>query len=186
MTTLDISGTFVLNKKQSDDTDEILRLQGVSWLTRKIIGMATITCYIKHYKDDDGVEHIDITQVATPGSVTNTELRTLNWQGNESKDPVFGNIVGKSRRIQVGEIEGDEWLKEGWFSDTTEHGAIQAFAESDTPKSGTSWSADAIWGFAEIDGERKYTRRVYFVGPGKEDIKARMVYDYSGPNVRAN
>lgn len=35
-----------------------------------------------------------------------------------------------------------------------------------------------IWGFSDIDGERKYTRRVHFTGPEGEDIKARLVYDY--------
>ncbi|KAG6818054.1 hypothetical protein H0H87_009209 [Tephrocybe sp. NHM501043] len=59
---LDISGTYVMNKSISDNfTDEILRLQGVSWWKRKAISVGTVTLKIKHYKED-GDEHIDIDQ----------------------------------------------------------------------------------------------------------------------------
>ena len=37
--------------------------QGIGWFKRKIIANATITLAIKHYKDDAGVEKIDIDQV---------------------------------------------------------------------------------------------------------------------------
>ena len=49
------------NKTLSDPrTDTILQLQGVGWLKRKAISLGTVTLDIKHYKDDDGVEHIDL------------------------------------------------------------------------------------------------------------------------------
>jgi len=184
MTTLDMTGTFVMNKKLSDDTDEILRLQGISWFTRSVISAATITLHVKHYKDDEGIEHIDIKQEAKAWvTMTSEELRTLNWESKESSDSLFGPVVGKSRRAQLNDIEGDSWMREGWLPDVEEHGAVHTIAASDTPKSGKTWSADAVWGFADIDGERRYSRRVFFTGPGGEIIKARLVYDYSGPNV---
>lgn len=37
---------------------------------------------------------------------------------------------------------------------------------------------DQSWGVEEIDGERKYTRHVFFTGPNNEVINARLVYDY--------
>ena len=49
------------------DPDEILRLQGVPWMKRKIIASITITLYVKHYTDDEGKEHIDIKQIGTGG-----------------------------------------------------------------------------------------------------------------------
>lgn len=54
-------------------------LQGVSWFTRKAIRFSTITLDIKQYRDDDGVEHIDIDQTATGGIKGTTENRTLDW-----------------------------------------------------------------------------------------------------------
>lgn len=83
-----------------------------------------------------------------------------------------------------------------WLPDTLEHGGVESYVESDTPKSGITWIADQvcnicalhkplinsssrqIWGFSEIDGARRYTRRVHFTGPEGEDIKVRLVYDY--------
>lgn len=85
--------------------------------------------------------------------------------------------VGKSRRLPTDQIE-NEWQKEGWLADTTEHGAIQAHAMSNTEKSGNTWIADVIWGFAEVDGLRRHTRKVHFIGPKGEEINARLVYDY--------
>ena len=35
-----------------------------------------------------------------------------------------------------------------------------------------------IWGFEDIKGERRHTRRIRFAGPKGEDITARLVYDY--------
>lgn len=180
LTTLDLSGQYVMNKSLSDSTDEILRLQGVSWFTRKAIGIATLTLSVKHYKDDAGVEHIDVDQTLTGGIKGTTEIRVLNWEAREHEDHIFGFVVGRSRRIRVEDIE-HEFLRVGWLPDTTEHGAINSYVESDTPKSGTSWTAEQIWGFEEVNGERRYVRHVRFIGPGGENIQARLVYDYSGP-----
>ena len=51
--------------------------------------------------------------------------------------------MGKSRRVTIEEVQ-DGWQKEGWLPDTTEHGLIQAYAVSDTEKSGRTWTANAV------------------------------------------
>jgi hypothetical protein len=56
---------------------------------------------------------------------------------------MFGHVVGQSRRINVADIE-DEYLKTGWTEDTAEHGAIESYVESDTPKSKTTWIAHQV------------------------------------------
>ena len=66
-TTRDFSGTWVMNKTLSDDSDAILALQGVGWFMRKTLRLATITLSIKHYKDESGVEKIDIDQTISGG-----------------------------------------------------------------------------------------------------------------------
>jgi hypothetical protein len=122
--------------------DKILTQQNVGWMTRKIIGSATITLGIKHTTDDAGVEHIDITQTLT-GGIQTEELRTLDWAEREADDRLFGHVVARSRRSQVADM-GEEWLREGWTPDTLEHGVIDALARSDTPKSKTSWEAHMV------------------------------------------
>jgi hypothetical protein len=177
----------------SDDTDEILRLQGVSWFTRRAIALSTITLYVRHYKGDDDIERIDIDQTLTgiPGT---SENRILDWKLKEHDDYLFGPVVGKSRRANVDEIE-NEFLREGWLPDTVRDGVINSYVKSDTPKSNTSWIAEQVcqpfqhaclqnglpiqtWGFEQLNDERRYVRHVDFIGPGNEHIQARMVYDF--------
>lgn len=161
ITTLDLSATWVMvgtvpflttsnsivnasqNKTLSDDTDDILRLQGMSWLTRRAIGLATITLYVRHSKDDDGIEHIDIDQALTGGIPGTSENRILDWTFREHADYLFGPVVGKSRRVKVDEIE-NKFLREGWLPDTVENGAINSYVKSDTPKSNTTWIAEQV------------------------------------------
>jgi hypothetical protein len=163
ITTLDLSATWVMvrtvhffptsntisytinvsqNKALSDETDEILRLQGVSWFTRRAISLATITLYVRHYKDDDGIEHIDIDQKLTgiPGT---SEYRILDWTLREHEDYLFGPVIGKSRRAKLDEIE-NEFLRDGWLPDTVESGVINSYVKSDTPKSSTSWIVEQV------------------------------------------
>jgi len=122
--------------------DEVLRLQGVGWFTRKVISSATIYLTIKHYKDNDGVEHIHVDQTAS-GIHPTREERTLTWTDREQYNDLFGHVIGKSRRVKAGDLD-KPFLKEGWTSDTYEHGIIQSYAESDTPKSGTTWVANQV------------------------------------------
>ncbi|KAF7320381.1 hypothetical protein MKEN_00822900 [Mycena kentingensis (nom. inval.)] len=177
---LDISGTFTMNTTLSGETDSILALQGVGWLKRKAIQIGTITLSIKHYKDEAGEEHIDISQTITGGIPGTTENRHLTWTERAHEDHLFGPVVGKSRRVKVSEID-DEFLVKNWSADTIEHGVVQSYVESDTPKSGTTWIANQLWGIQEINGERRYARNLHFTGPKGEDIERTLVYDYHGP-----
>ncbi|KAH9009553.1 hypothetical protein EDB83DRAFT_2512990 [Lactarius deliciosus] len=177
LTTLNLSGTWVMNKTLSDDTDEVLRLQGVGWWMRSAIALATVTLYVKHYKDESGVEHIEIDQRLTGGVPGTVENRTLDWTPREHDDHLFGAVIGKSRRVML-DVLDNEFLRKGWLQDTEQHGAINAYAQSDTPKSGKTWIAEQIWGFELVGDERRYVRHLDFLGPEKEHIQARLVYDF--------
>ena len=132
----------IQNKTLSDPTDEILTLQGVSWFKRKIIAVGTVTLYVKHYKTDN-VENVDIDQTITGGIPGTREERILDWVSREKSDSLFGDVVARSRRVKLDDIE-EEYLKKDWTADTVQHGVIQSYVESDTPKSKTSWIADQV------------------------------------------
>lgn len=57
------------NKVLSDNTDEILKLQGVSWAVRKAAGHASITVTLKH-TTEDGVEKLFLKQEGVETSET--------------------------------------------------------------------------------------------------------------------
>lgn len=105
--------------------------------------MGTVTLVIKHYKEDTGIEHIDIDQTLTGGIPGTREERTLIWKERQNEDHLFGHVIGKSRRVGVNELE-DDFLKNNWTADTIEHRVVQSYVESDTPKSGTSWIANQV------------------------------------------
>lgn len=182
LTILDISGKFTMNKElsETDKTDAILGLQGVGWLKRKAISFGTLTLAVKHFKDDAGVETINIDQTLTGGIPGSSEQRILLWEDREVEDANFGAVLTKARRIKPSELS-TEWLKMNWTPDTVENGVVQIISKSDTPKSGYTWDADQTWGIEEVNGERRYTRHVVFRGPNEEVIESRMVYDYLGP-----
>jgi len=103
----------------------------------------------------------------------------LNWEDHYESDHVFGPTVGRNRRSSVADIS-EAFLREGWTEDTLEHGVVESYAASDTPKSGTTWVALQTWGFEVKDGVRRYARRVRFTGPKGEIVEAHMYYDYLG------
>ena len=132
------------NKSLSDDTDEILRLQGVGWFTRKAIAMATIYLDVRHYTDDTGVEHIDIDQTLTGGISGTSEYRILDWTEREHEDHVFGAVLSKSRRVTLDELLRD-WLKKDWLDESLVEGKIiNTTAKSNTAKSGRTWSSEQV------------------------------------------
>ncbi|EXJ79565.1 hypothetical protein A1O3_07844 [Capronia epimyces CBS 606.96] len=188
ITCTNLSGKFIMSKSLSDDVDAMLTLQGLSWFTRKAISLATVVLTVKEYKEDS-FYHIDITSVAS-GLSTTQENRTLDWQLRDHADRIFGKVQGRSRLWQTGSlvIEGPaseedaaflraEKLKDGQtdskFLDD-EH--VQSWVKN---VDGGDWIAEQTWGFEEIKGERRYTRRVVVWKGGKVQ-RARLVYDYQG------
>lgn len=176
-------------------------LQGLSWLTRKAIGLATVVVCtrtptdqssffqlsIKEYKTENDW-HIDITSVAA-GVSTTQEDRTLDWQERDHQDKVFGKVKGRSRFFKAGEFVmegpgGEEdavWLRgeknhKGEDTKFLDNQHVQSWARS----IGNGWTAEQVWGFEDINGERRYTRRVV-VRKGDKVQRVRLVYDYKGP-----
>ncbi|KAG1846855.1 hypothetical protein F4604DRAFT_1594800 [Suillus subluteus] len=179
VTTKNLTGKYIMNKTLSDDSDDILKLQGVSWFKRRAISMFTLTLNVKHYTDEAGTEHIDIEQTLSGGMSGNNEDRTLDWEEHNQYNDVFGALIGQSKRVKVEEVD-DEFLKTGWTEDAVEDGLILAVAWSDTPKSGMEWKAELTWGFEELNGERRYARHVKFTSSDKTDgpIFKHLYYDY--------
>lgn len=157
----------------------MLTLQGVGWLTRKGIQLATITLHVKQYIDEaGGTTHIDIAQTLTGGLKGTTELRELDWQPRDHDDHVFGKLKGRSRWIELDAVE-DDFLRDGWLDGDEEKGgpAGEKHIESYVVNEEKGWTADQIWGFSLVDGVRYYTRRVV-VTKGSEVLKVRLIYNW--------
>src|ERR1700753_2917454 len=153
----------------------------------------TVTLIIKQSTEADGTENIVITQPGTAGIKGTEEKRHIptgtekEWRDHE--DHVFGHVKGKHclnnelwNRILIKSVgytqwrklselsdtdEDEKFLKEGWLDEAD---YIDSYVESQ----GNGWTAHQVWGFAETNGVRKYTRRVV-VKKGKDVKRARFV-----------
>ncbi|KAF4453396.1 hypothetical protein F53441_3928 [Fusarium austroafricanum] len=179
-TTSNLTGKWVLNKGLSDSSEPVLALQGIGYLTRKGIGIATITIDVNQYQappkepntSTDLFTHIDITQSAS-GLTSTQENRCLDFNDREHSDWIFGRVKGRSRFVTLDQVE-DDFLKQGWLVE-----GDGQFVESIAESVDNGWVATQIWGFEEIKGERRYVRHV-LVTKGSERVTAKLIYDYQG------
>jgi hypothetical protein len=180
------------NKSLSDAFEPVLSLQGVGYLTRKALGLATVTQHLRQSpttgEDGQPTTAITIDQMITGGFKGSVENRTLDWHFRGHTDWLFGTVEGRSRYSTIAKVveeskgqgiteEDAKFLAEGWLKETEEGEVVEAFADND----GNQWIALQIWGFADIGGERKLTRRFAIRRKDKEEVvRVRMVYDYVG------
>ncbi|KAI9802206.1 MAG: hypothetical protein M1825_002927 [Sarcosagium campestre] len=176
----DLNGQWSMNKTLSDDSDPLLALQGISWFTRKIIQMSSVTLDVTQTLDpaasEDGFIHISIVQTLSGGLAGTTENRVLDWTAREHEDHIFGKVSGRSRFTSVDGLEGDkdDFLKTGWREESlAPDGVVESVVDSLTDE----WSARQIWGFEDVEDARRYVRHVV-VAKGEEKREARLVYDF--------
>ncbi|KAM7206594.1 hypothetical protein V8F33_000237 [Rhypophila sp. PSN 637] len=183
----DLTGKWKMNKSQSGALEPVLALQGIGWLTRKAVGAATFTLDVKHFNappappadpSSGPVSHIEIDQLGTGGIKGTTEKRCLDNTFREHSDWLFGSVKGQSRWLNVEDID-DAYLKAGFLEGDEEKGGpngekhIISYVES----LDRGWTATQIWGFKNIEGERKYVRNVV-VAKGDERVEVQLVYDF--------
>lgn len=179
------------NKSISGNADPGLALQGIGYLTRTGISLASIALDINQYEappkegndSTDTFTHIDLDQTAA-GVSTTQEKRCLDNTFRDHDDKVFGEVRGRSQWVSVEDIE-DEFLKNGWDveSDSSKE-LIESYVESRT----RDWVATQIWGFQTVDGERRYCRNILIQTVKRNDKNEieeflqrhdfRFVYDY--------
>lgn len=167
--------TTPLHMKQHSCTHQ----QGISWLVRRAIAYSSITIHVSQSTDAAGIVHIEIEQVST-GGFKNNEERMLDWQWREKNDSFYGQVKGRSRWVNVADVEGDAYLTHGW-SERWLHGpAGGEVVQSDAESLGKEppWIAYQVWGFDEIDGGLRHVRRIV-AKKGSEVHKVRLVYDWA-------
>lgn len=149
--------------------------QGVNWATRKILRMMPVTIEIKQHTDDQGIERIDIENVIGGGATRTTEKRSLDWEQIESQNPTFGKLLSKSRFVELTSAAGEKesYVWQGWVEELNEAGLIFTRVESVEHR----WVQEQVWGFADVGGERRYTRRIV-VEKGSESGMAQLVLDW--------
>ncbi|KAF2705158.1 hypothetical protein K504DRAFT_440126 [Pleomassaria siparia CBS 279.74] len=191
-----LDGKWAISKPLSDSPDPVLALQGMGWLMRKAIGLATVTQHLKSWTgppDDDPtgppITHIQIEQTATGGIKGTTESRNLDWKPRPHSDHVFGEMMGKSRWSSTSRVleenvgtgkkgyEEDDarFLCEGWLEESAQGEVVESWVNNE--KAG--WTGWQVWGFAEVDGqEGRWLVRRFVVRKGERVERIRLVYEW--------
>jgi hypothetical protein len=179
------SDKYLQNRKLADDPDSMLELQGVPWLKRKIILLATVTLSIKEYLDDNYITHIDLEQTATGGIQGTTELRILDWSENSHVDHIFGTLKSQNRWVSnlktVQSGKGGPlhpYLTEGWFVEKVGPNK-ESFLQNWVVNEENGWTVEQIWGFTKIKGKRYKTRKIV-VTKGEKVLPLTLVYGWKG------
>ncbi|KAL2270211.1 hypothetical protein VTJ83DRAFT_2395 [Remersonia thermophila] len=183
----DLNGKWVMNKTLSSDIAPGLALQGINWVVRKAVSLATLTLHITVYTappsppaDPSGpqVTHIEIQQTGTGGLKGTLEKRCLDYTFRDHTDYLFGHVKGQSKWINADEIT-DPFLKSGWLEGESEKGGPNGETHiiSHVESYDNGWTATQIWGFKEIDGLRRHVRNVV-IAKGSERVELQLVYDW--------
>jgi len=115
---------------------------------------------------------LHVTQVVTPGSITSEHTYVLDSRPQETTHPIFGKLEVASRFLTVAEIEDAdvraklEAVKEP-----------QPLMEEKATNPTGGWVTTSVWGFEEIEGERRYIRYTVTKKGDKEE-RLRLVYDF--------
>ncbi|KAF2787654.1 hypothetical protein K505DRAFT_329534 [Melanomma pulvis-pyrius CBS 109.77] len=168
----------------------------MNWLTRKAIGLATVTQTLTSYEETTPagpITHIDIDQTATGGLKGTSEKRTLDWTARPHSDYLFGDLMAKSRWSSLATILADNvgtgkpayieddarYLVEGWLPETAEGDVVENFVENE--KAG--WTGWQVWGFAEVESEgakERWLVRRFVIRKGEKVERVRLVYAWAG------
>ena len=166
----DLSGKWKLNKGLSVDVASILALQGTSALIRKAIGSASVTLTISQPTDNEYSIKQTATAAAIPGT---TEQYILDNEWRTNHDPFFGEVKGRSSWISIDEASKMLELETTW-----EDGGEGKLILAEGGHKDGGWQAFRIWGFKDIEGQKRYTQAVHVWNTKGEELKGDMVYDY--------
>lgn len=158
-------------------------------MTRKAIGLATVTLHVKQFvglpkepnnSKEPTFTNIDIEQTDTGGLKGTSEHRCLDMEWREHSDWLFGNCRGQSNWVSAEEID-DAHLAKDWLEGPAEatgpdgKSHILSFVEN----LDSGWTAKQIWGFQDVNGERRYVRNIVVAKDG-ERVEFKLIYDFIG------
>ncbi|KAJ5579640.1 uncharacterized protein N7459_005625 [Penicillium hispanicum] len=187
--TLNLVGTWELNRKLSDDPDKLFALQGVPWVVRKVLRYANLSLQIAQAitsdgdgdateKDENGAASgtstttLHIKQVVHPGGFDSDGTCPVNGKDQEMALPIFGDIVMSLQYISLDDVP-DETLRQRLSGGTQCKVVIDEAAHNKAK----GWTARVMWGFEIIDGKRYFTRNAT-TSKDEQTVNSRMVYDY--------
>lgn len=177
-------GKFVMRQDLSGNSDPILAAQGVGFLKRKTIGIATVTI-VNSSREENGVTIIKSASSASgiPGAV---EELYLGAGPKKSDHSVYGKIITDASPKKPEEIE-EKYLTEGLLPESQDADGKILYVYSTSDKAAGNkyeWTGIVTSGFQNVvvngKSEKRWVRLNYFKDNKGFESKIRLVYDYAG------
>ncbi|KAL0942748.1 uncharacterized protein CTRU02_200634 [Colletotrichum truncatum] len=175
----DLTGTWIVNRSLSNDLSDTLAMQGLSWITRKVLTTGGIKLVINQSPlllekaGSSPVSTLHQEQTVTPGNFKSEDVYVLDGVERDQKTQVFGALVTNVKFVPIDEARDDNVSQRLRESGVTE--VIEEFSSS--KKAG--WSTLTTWALEEVDSQRRFTQSSTTEKNGKS-VTVRLVYDYSG------
>ncbi|KAK3938594.1 hypothetical protein QBC46DRAFT_410038 [Diplogelasinospora grovesii] len=96
----DLTGSWTLSKTLSDPFDRVFAIQGIPWIIRKVVSIATLSLKATQQVDESGTKTLVFTQaasVAIGGLSEENEVRVLDWREEFHSSTLFGTSSHRSR-----------------------------------------------------------------------------------------
>ena len=174
---------WTMNQKLSGDSDPILSAQGVGYLKRKAIGLATVVVTNTN-SEVNGVTVIKSSSSASglPGA---QEEVTLDGTPRSSDHSIYGKIKTTGSAKKPEEIS-NKFLTEGMLPDSFDSEGRLLYIQSEADASAGNklgWTAEVTSGFQNIDvggkTEKRWVRvNAFKDGKGKE-MNIKLIYDFN-------
>ncbi|KAL5356450.1 hypothetical protein BJX96DRAFT_171624 [Aspergillus floccosus] len=202
-----LKGSWTLDSSVTEGMDDVLKLQGVGWLTRKAINTATVTLKFTSTPETSAsgapTTRLTMNQSLTGGIGASTEERIMDWTERERSNHIYGDTLTKSQFIKGikkddGSIVPELSLQSKPASKEQEEQIVKFLTGGKPHVTGETedelkdlyihdfgrnekagWTAEQVWGLEDIGSQQYLTRRVVVV-KGDTFEKAHMVYKFSG------
>lgn len=154
-------------------------------IIRKAVSWATITGQVTQTKNEDGHTIISIEQTATGGLKGETEKHQVDGTEFAHGSGMFGVQRVRTQWLDLkfpkpapGVATGedlDPYLTDNWLEEEAQGSPGHLLVRVSSDKSG--WTAEQVWGFALIDGERYHVKK-FIVRNGDQRADVRVVYEW--------
>ncbi|QMW42552.1 hypothetical protein G4B11_005876 [Aspergillus flavus] len=185
-----LSGTWVMDNGLSNNLDAVFKLQGISWIIRKVISASTATLKITQGSDEDDdspscapTEWMKLEPALAGGLEGTPEKRLLTWAKFEHNDNLFGRVIIRSHYVSgqrtedgrvrpliepftkvVSKPDSESILTEAVVlapeATGTEVKMDKAFIHDFIRSVYHGWTAEQIWTVEIVEEERLLTRRI--------------------------
>ncbi|OJD32281.1 lccl domain-containing protein [Diplodia corticola] len=152
-----LSGKWVLERKLSTGMDDVMALQGLSWVKVKTLAIISVTETYRQYVDEKQVTHVDVTPTVTGGFKGQVSSYVVDGIARTREIAEFGEVVESSRWSDLTDVD-DEYLREGWvYAEAEKKGPKNLVLQATMDKG--ACVLDGVWGFIDVDGKRYHARK---------------------------